>query len=336
MFNKISSVLAAISMGASAQTTTTTPVDPTAPGMAGSRPGFVYGMYGQECQAGPAVPDLVCRLPSVAVNEPGNGVSVASNGPAGNTDCGSGYSCCQCERIECGSYASTGFQFCKQLTLGDNAAYGVKDVSIVGNGMISTPNFGAFVACDGIESCANSEVTASYARYISCAGDSSCAGAIIRILPVDGFEIHCSGASSCAGTIFEIMFPPASAGNRCFAKTHGQALQAEHIKCDGRNACQGAQFILNGDVACQREVKVQNIGCNAVNSCLGTKFTGVAGVWNYQEFDCAPGSCMGCTYDNPGAPNMACDPNLQGTNMAFQPGLPGQAAVPLLPGQIII
>lgn len=283
------------------------------------------------------MPDLVCRLPSVAVNEPGNGVTVASNTPAGTTDCGSGYSCCQCTRIECGNYGKTGFQYCKQLTLGDNAAYGVKDISVVGNGMVATPNFGAFVACDGIESCANTEVTASYVKYLSCAGDSSCAGAIIRILPVDTFEIHCSGANSCAGTIFEILFPPASAGNRCFAATHGQALQAEHIKCDGPNACQNAKFIFNGDVACQREVKVQNIGCNAVNSCLGTKFTGNSGVWNFQEFDCAPQGCMGCTYDNPGAPNMACDPKLQGVfTGGFQPGLnPGQN-VPLLPGQIIL
>lgn len=284
------------------------------------------------------MPDLVCRLPSVAVNEPGNGVTVAGNGPAGNTDCGSGYSCCQCARIECGSYGANGFTFCKQATLGDFAGYGVKDISIVGNGMITTPNFGAFVSCDGISSCANSEVTASYARYISCAGDSSCQNSIIRILPVDGFEIHCSGNNACAGAIFEIMFPPASAGNRCFAKTHGQDLQAEHIKCDGINACQNTQFILNGDVACQREVKVQNIGCNANQACLGTKFTGVQGFWNYQEFDCAPGACMGCTYDNPGAPGMACDPNLAGNTFGsgFQPGLnPGQN-VPLLPGQILI
>jgi hypothetical protein len=47
---------------------------------------------------------------------------------------------------------------------------------------------------------------------------------------------------------------------------------------------------------------------------------------------------MGCTYDNPGAPNMACDPNLAGNSFGggFQPGLnPGQN-VPLLPGQILI
>ena len=169
-----------------ASPTTATPTTAT-PTLAPLPAGYEYGAWGQVCQIPPN--DQDCMIKGQVLQ------SSASNN-RGILNCDRTADCCKCGVIQCGIAPGSNSPIephgCQLFSAGDYAAFGVKQVVVLGNPS-SSPG-GAQIECSGISSCQDINLFGDSITQLMCNVQNSCQGATMQIdNPADGFFIDCNG-----------------------------------------------------------------------------------------------------------------------------------------------
>jgi len=185
----------------------------------------------------------------------------------GELTCARPSDCCLCSAVSCGSPQNPR---CEQVEFGDNAAFGVKAVSIYGEVA------GAEIECWGRTSCAYAAINGESIGLLSCVGQYGCQNAKISIRnPAPKFTLICGVTGACQGMELELIYtpPPGIAQSECDPASV-QKMEMGSLQCIGVGAC------------VDMKLSVRNMGCDRVE---------------LRALECREGSCGGAQFEFQGA-----------------------------------